>query len=149
MFLGGFMDKYVAGYYDCWFAVNEFYEQWAKSRGLTVNSLFVLYTVNALESPDQSEICRRLFLPKQTVNSILNLFEKSGYLLRRRKEADARNKEIVITEKGKEYAGKILSELYGLEEAAISSMDIEEKEGLIKYNRLFLERLQKFNGERK
>lgn len=141
------MDKYVAGYYDCWFAMNEFYERWAKSRGLTINSLFVLYTVHELESPDQSEICRRLFLPKQTVNSILNLFEKSGYLLRRRKEADARNKEVIITEKGKEYAGKVLSELYGLEKAAISSMNVDEKEGLIKYNRLFLERLQRFNGD--
>lgn len=142
------MIKYINAYYDYWFAVNEIYEKWAKSRGLTSTAIFILYVINETGCCDQSFICRRLFLAKQTVSGVLSVLEKQGYVKKSQGNIDKRNKIVAFTDVGKEYATKILSDLYDFEEKAFASMSGEERSALIKYNRIFLERLQKsFNIE--
>lgn len=37
----------LSAYYDFWFSCNALYEKWAKRQGITVNTLFVIYTVDA------------------------------------------------------------------------------------------------------
>lgn len=37
----------LSAYYDFWFSCNALYEKWAKQQGITVNTLFVIYTVDA------------------------------------------------------------------------------------------------------
>lgn len=137
------MVKYIGAYYDYWFSVNEIYDRWAKSRGLTSTALFILYVINEAGGCDQSSICGRLLLPKQTVSSVLNILEKQGYVVRNHGVDDKRNKIVTFTDAGSDYASKILSDLYSFEEKAFSAMSGKERDALIKYNRIFLERLQK------
>ena len=69
----------LSAYYDFWFSCNALYEKWAKRQGITVNTLFVIYTVDAYpERCNQRLICEKLMLPKQTVNTILEALTKKG-----------------------------------------------------------------------
>lgn len=74
----------LRAYYDFWFSCNALYEKWAKRQGITVNTLFVIYTVNAYqETCNQRLICEKLMLPKQTVNTILEALPRKGIVEKR------------------------------------------------------------------
>lgn len=61
----------IRRYYQIWLETNELYSQWAEQHGITINTLLVLYMVRNTERCTQTDLCRMLMLPKQTVNSIL------------------------------------------------------------------------------
>jgi len=87
----------IRTYYDVYFGFNAIYEKLAKMHGITASSLFVLYMIK--EYPDQCTqrlICEKLCFPKQTVNTILDSFEKKGYILKKVSSYDKRNKNIFL-----------------------------------------------------
>lgn len=132
----------IRNYYSFWFGINALYEAWAKKHGLTSNALFTLYIIH--ESPThctQRFICERLLLPKQTVNTILDSFEKKGYITKKVMSEDRRNKHVLLTESGMEYTDRLLAELYHFEEQALLSMAPENRAGMIENSHLFLNRL--------
>ncbi len=85
-------------YYDIWFGLKHLYEQWAKRFDLTSHAMFVLYCIAQGEGRcTQKQICEQLLLPKQTVHTILNGFERKGWLVRQVMELDKRNKNLMLT----------------------------------------------------
>ena len=82
-------------------------------------------------------------LPKQTVHTILNGFEEKGWLERQVMETDKRNKRLLLTQQGKEYAEAILGNLSRREEAAMLQMSYEERRAMSENNRRFFENLRK------
>lgn len=129
-------------YYDYWFGMSAFYESWAKRRGLTANGLFALYVIH--ENPahcTQRQICEKLLLPKQTVNTILESFEKKGYVIKKVVEEDRRNKHLILTPSGQSYTDELLSELFGFEERALLQMQPAERTALVESSHLFLKEL--------
>lgn len=129
-------------YYDYWFGITAFYERWAKERGLTANGLFALYVIH--EHPmlcTQRLICEKLLLPKQTVNAILDSFEKKGYVLKKAVAEDRRNKHLLLTELGQNYTDGLLGELFELEERALVNMGPEQQTELLETSHLFLKQL--------
>ena len=116
-------------YYNFWFSLNALYENWAKTKGLTVNSLMLLYMI--YQHPAQSTqtfICERLSLPKQTVNTILHSFAKKGYIQMVSNPSDRRSKLLSFTPLGLSYAEPLLQELFALEEQALTQLSISEQE---------------------
>lgn len=101
--------------YEDWFALNALYERWAKQYGLTSNALLTLYLIRSLPCCTQRMICEALVLPKQTVNSILDVFRRKGYLRLEVLPADRRSKRICFTAEGERYAFAILDGLERLE----------------------------------
>lgn len=100
----------IRSYYDVYFGIGVIYERLAKAHGLTPSSLFVFYMVH--EYPVQCTqhfIYEKLFYPKQTVNTILDSFEKKGYISKKISSYDKRNKNSLLTEAGQKYADSILS----------------------------------------
>lgn len=134
--------KYINDYYEFWFALNCQYEHWARGKGLTFNSLLVLDTiaehVEKGAKCTQKLICERLFLPKQTVGTILDSFEKKGYLERVTVPEDRRNKSVLLTEAGRKWADEILEELYRTEREALLGMTEEQRAAMLDTSRLFL-----------
>lgn len=64
-------------YYTTWQEWNCMYEEWAKTNGLSANSLLVLSAIyNSKEECTQKKISQRWLVPKQTVNMILKDFER-------------------------------------------------------------------------
>ena len=132
----------IRNYYDVYFGFNAIYEKLAKMHGITASSLFVLYMIK--EYPDQCTqrlICEKLCFPKQTVNTILDSFEKKGYILKKISSYDKRNKNIFFTEAGQNYADSILSDMLYLEESAFSNMRLDERLAMLHGERAFLEQL--------
>lgn len=129
-------------YYDFWFLSNYLYEEWAKRKGLSMYGLFVLQEIKENRNCTAKQICNRLFLPKQTVNAILNSFENKGLIRRVAMEQDRRNKEILFTRDGKRYADNILQEMYEAEEKALQKMGEEQMEAMAQNNRIFIKCLE-------
>ena len=116
--------------------MNTIYKSYAKSVGLSYASILVLQILCEPQSRHlpkghhtQKEICRRLGLPKQFVNSVVKSFWEQGYV--ELKEArDRRNKEIIVTEKGEAFALRVLKPLEDAEAAAWGSFSDEEIQAL-------------------
>lgn len=133
----------IKNFYDVYWGTNSLYENWAKEYGLTINSLFTLYIIH--EYPEQCTLrflCEKLLFPKQTVNAILNSFERKGYLIRETAKDDRRSKIILLTPAGQQYADLLLSDLLDFEQEAFRHMSLEEREGLIRGNQAFYHNLK-------
>ena len=99
-------------YYSVWQEYNYVYEEWAKSHGMSVNSLLVLSAIHEGGNDcTQRKISQRWMIPKQTINMILKEFERKGLVELLPMQEDKRNKLIQFTPAGDEYADGIISKL--------------------------------------
>ncbi len=98
-----------------WSEMNIVYEKFAKTFNLNYTSMTILDTIQNKQPLTQKDICSTLFLPKQTVNVIINDFLKKGYLTLKECKKDKRNKEILFTKEGQIFASKVLNSLNEVE----------------------------------
>lgn len=85
--------------------IGHLYEEYAKSKGMTYMSMCILEAI--CTHPDnctQKCICEETHYPKQSVNLIIKSFLQAGYITLEELSADRRNKHIMLTEKGRDYA---------------------------------------------
>ncbi|MBW5410008.1 MarR family transcriptional regulator, partial [Brachyspira hampsonii] len=68
--------KHIETIYDFWYTSNRFYYLWAKQYGITDLALFTLLIIYNSKECVQNSITEKLSVPKQTVCSILDNFEK-------------------------------------------------------------------------
>ena len=112
--------------------IEKFYEDYAKSVGLTYMSLTVLEIIYHASKPiTQKEICEKSHYIKQMVNTIVKNFYENGYVEFTEVAEDRRNKYVLFTENGKEYADKILKPLIEMEEKAIKVLSDAERERML------------------
>ena len=112
--------------------IERFYEDYAKSVGLTYMSLTVLEIIYYAPNPiTQKEICEESHYIKQMVNTIVKNFYENGYIEFKEVESDRRNKYVLFTSNGKEYADKIMKPLMEREEKAIAVLSKEERNEMI------------------
>ncbi|MFR7747036.1 MAG: MarR family winged helix-turn-helix transcriptional regulator [Eggerthellaceae bacterium] len=108
------------------------YEQFAKQFGLTYNALMVLISIRFTQyEVSQSTISKLLWLPKQTVGSILNSLKKKGYITEAVSSGDARSKVILFTDEGKSFVDPIFDQLQSLDLEAIQSVSSEQLEAAV------------------
>ncbi|WNS45213.1 MarR family transcriptional regulator [Paenibacillus sp. MMS20-IR301] len=132
----------IRGYYDVYFNIGAIYEEFAKMHGLTSSSLFVLYIVHQQpEQCTQATIVEQLFYPKQTVSSILNSFDKLGYITKNISVQDRRIRHISLTEAGQQFAGQVIADMLELEETAFIRMKDAERKGMLQGEQAFLKQL--------
>lgn len=141
-----FMDE-LHRYYAVWQEFNFVYEEWAKAHRLSVNSLFVLSTIyEGGEDCTQKKISQKWLIPKQTTNMILKDFESKKLVELFPMPEDKRNKQIRLTEAGKDYASAILSELREVELFVVEKMGLERMRRLNEDTALFVEFFSKAKG---
>ena len=132
----------IKSYYEVYFAISAIYEKLAKIHGLTSSSLFVLYMLYEYQGQcTQHFICEKLLYPKQTVNTILAAFANKGYISKAVAPADKRNKQIFLTETGKQYAGLVLAAMLHMEEVSFANMDAAKRNAMLNGERAFLQQL--------
>lgn len=99
-------------------AIDGTYDLIAKKIGIKENTLALLYALDDGEPHSQKVVCEEWMIPKTTINTIVRECIDQGYVYlhanQRKKE-----KEICLTERGREYARRILEQVYELEEAAM------------------------------
>lgn len=136
--------KELQHYYTLWRECNAVYEHWAKEHGLSLNSLLILYSVCEEDTfCTQKRICQEWLIPKQTVHAVLKEFEERGYIRLTPTENDRRNKQIFLTETGKQFAGDILSELHSNELYITEQMGIENLKSMNENLMLFIKLFRK------
>lgn len=128
-----------------WQKVTMMYSDYARSVGINYTSLQILKYISEIENCTQKIICEQLFLPKQTVNSIVTSLYKRGYVEMRELAEDRRAKSIHLTARGKEYADSIAERLYHAEYQAMESLSTKQRKELLdnfhRYALLFQEQL--------
>lgn len=95
------IEKLIDNMYEDFFHMDHLYSEFAKRFGESYYSMAVLFLLG--ENPEgisQKNLASELFLPKQTVSSIIGSFEKRGYVAHRKDEADGRSKLHVLTGEG-------------------------------------------------
>ena len=120
------------------------YSKCAKLHGLTTNELFVLDILwFAPEGCTQTEICERLSSNKQTIAAIITRFWKKGYIVYEEVVEDRRNKRILFTEAGREYAGKIIPPAAEAENIAMAELGLDKLTELVNLTTRLTESMEK------
>ncbi len=126
-------------YYSLWKDCTSMYEEWSKRHGLSSNGVIVLYSLyEGNGTCTQKMISQKWCIPKQTVNTILKVFQKKGYIEMFSIPEDKRNKQIRLTDEGKAFADDIIGKLYKKEIYVIEKMGLENIQNMNDNTELFI-----------
>ena len=106
--------------------VDSFYDEFAKQSNVSSALLWVLYALNDGNSHTQIEISNDWELPKTTVNTVIKEIQKNGYVDLIPIKGKRREMSIVLTESGKKYADRVLTDLYKKEAEVYKALNSEE-----------------------
>lgn len=98
--------------------VDEAYYQCARRMGAGDNELALLYALDDGGAHTQKQLADEWLIPKTTINTIVRALEREGCLVLSHEEG-AREKAIVLTEKGRARAAELLEGVYAAERAAL------------------------------
>ena len=118
--------KNLKRFYLSWQKLNHAYEEYAKEQGMTYISLFILQLLN--DGTTQKELCETLYFPKQTVNKVIQSFEKKGLITLVENPQDKRSRCIMLTEKGLETQQKIIPVIVNAELETFASLSETEQQ---------------------
>lgn len=128
--------KYIEIYYDFFYTSTRFYYKFAKKYDMSDISLFTLHAIYSNNKECiQNDLAEKLALPKQTVCSILDNFEKKGYVKREINPKDKRNRLISLTEKGIEFAKPIIEGLENLDINILKCLSDEDIKNYVNYQK--------------
>ena len=125
------------------------YNEWASFLGINSNHLFVLYALAHQTGVTQKQLATYTGLPKQTVNNVVRAFITDGIVTFSSANSDRREKTIDLTEKGRCYADRVLSELRQLEERVFTLMGEERVRQMLDALTLFNTLFEKEMKDRK
>lgn len=87
----------------------------------------------------QRDIEREFSITRSTVTNILQLMERKGYITRRSVEQDARLKQLVLTEKGRQFHEDTMRAFHQTDEYVAGLLTEEENTELLRLlNKLYL-----------
>ena len=131
-------------YLYCKFRDEQFalYDEYAKRHGMLMKTLLVVNTLfYAKIGMTQTEICRRTFQSKQTVNLIIKNLLAENYVTVDEVPENKRNKIVQMTEAGRLYCEKVVRHITWAEDTAMSMFTAEEQKQLIDLSRTFTKNL--------
>ena len=114
------------------------YEAYAKSKGLTYLSLMVLDEIYALgDGCTQKQISEDTHYPKQSINLVVKTFLEDGIVELRELPENRKNKGITLTDKGRQLCNDVIVPLLRQEEAAMHEMGEKESAELLRLVELY------------
>lgn len=109
------------------------YEAYAKSKGLTYCSLMVLEEIYELgDGCTQKQISDDTHYPKQSINLVIKSFLKDGLVELKELPENRKNKGITLTEKGHQLCNVVVVPLLQQEEQAMLEIGDKESRELIR-----------------
>lgn len=137
-------------YLYCKFRDEQFalYDEYAKRHGMLMKTLLVVNVLfYAKDGMTQTEICKRTFQSKQTVNLIIKNLLSDGYVTVTEVPENKRNKIVRMTEAGKVYCEKVVRHITWAEDTAMSMLSVKEQKQLIDLSRTFTKNLTELIGQ--
>lgn len=119
--------------------INSIYEEYAKSVGLSYTSLYTLHMIALTRDCTQKYIAEQMFLPKQTINSVISAFHKQGLIELREKAEDKRHKTLHLTPKGQQFAKQIFPQIEAAEQNSIAQFSEEERSEFLKLMKKYVD----------
>lgn len=129
----------VQEFCSAWQGLNAVYEDYARKQDIPYSNLYILSIISKTENCTQKMICEHTLLPKQTVNTIITGFYKTGWVELRELPEDRRIKSVHLTEKGQTYADSVLPHIREAELAAMERLSEEQRKQLLAGMRLYCE----------
>lgn len=120
------LKKYVEIDENFYYVSSRFYYRFAKKYDMSDIALFTLQIIYEREKCIQNDLAEKLSLPKQTICSILDNFEKKGYIKRQINPEDKRNRLISLTKKGTIFAKPIIEDLENLYKSVLKCLSDED-----------------------
>lgn len=106
---------------------NRIYAEWCRKRGVSYSWLLILDMIlRAKDGIEPAMISDALFMPRQTMTSLLDQMEKNGLIHRERSHTDRRRINLTLTDKGNETIIGILKELAVHENSIVSEISREK-----------------------
>lgn len=99
-----------------WTKTNAIYAQAAAALGVSYPELMVLYALVTMDELKQKQIADSFGLQKQTVNTVIKALNQRELVRLIASEKDKREKIVILTASGKEYAQGIITPLLQAEE---------------------------------
>ncbi len=125
------IQQFLDLYYISWFRINQTYHLWAQQHGLTDSTLFLLDEIHRTpEGCTLTYLVGKVFLPKQTVSSILQKLEEQGLILRKIHPKDQRNRIITLTKTGQTYVDDLMQQMEQAETNAYLLLSKEEQQAI-------------------
>lgn len=127
--MGSIQDKLIEQFQN----MDNAYEAYARSKGLTYLSLMVLDVVYALGNGcTQKQISEDTHYPKQSINLVVKAFLEDGIVELRELPENRKNKGITLTDKGRQLCDDVIVPLLRQEEAVMLEMGKKESSELLR-----------------
>ncbi|MDO5426158.1 MAG: MarR family winged helix-turn-helix transcriptional regulator [Eubacteriales bacterium] len=133
------MENDARKFCDAWQGIDMIYEDYARSVDIPYTSLYILNMLTQTENCTQKLICERTLLPKQTVNTVITGFWKSGLVELRELPEDRRTKAIHLTQKGREYADDVIPHIREAENRAMARLSDAQRKALLEGMEIYCE----------
>ncbi|HIU24925.1 MAG TPA: MarR family transcriptional regulator [Candidatus Copromorpha excrementigallinarum] len=112
--------------------MDEIYHNYAKRSGISNTALWIMYSICEKEEPStQRELAAEWHYPPQTVNSVLKSFEKDGYIMLVPVPGNQKSKAVVLTEKGRAFAERVVYPMMLAEERALGALTEKEQKAFL------------------
>ena len=119
--------------------IDAIYNQLAKDHGLSSCAFWLMYSICEEEGQTtQKDLCERWLFSKQTVHSALRGLEQKGYISLVSSKDDRRNKFIVLTKSGNDFAKRHILHVFQIEETAFGHFGSEERALMLSINNKYL-----------
>ena len=123
---------------------NRIYAEWCKKRGISYSWLLILDMIlRAKDDIEPAIISDSLFIPRQTMTSLLDQMEKNGLIVRVRSQTDRRRVNLSLTEKGHETIVGILKELADHENVIVREISPEK---MAAFNEIYADIVGRLNS---
>ncbi len=120
---------------------DDIYHAVALKMGISDSAFSIFYVLYDLgDGCLQKDICYEIFANKQTVNSSIRKLEQDGYLYL--KQGHGRDKHIYLTESGKAFIEQYIVPVVSRENAAFTTLRLEEQKELLRLYRIYIENLK-------
>lgn len=112
-------------------AMDDIYSIYQKQAGISDAEFWCMFSVYKGECQYQHEICRHMFMNKQTVNSALKQLERKGLIEMVIPKRNQRVRKIVFTVQGENFCKNHLDGIDSLEQKAWNSLSDEEQDVML------------------
>ncbi len=145
---------YVKEYKALFWESDGLYNSFMEYFGLSASESMTIFCL-ADGIDNQSAICKKLYMPKQTIHSVIKKLEQAGAVVVSNEKAKDKTKSVVLTDVGHRIYAEKVRPLDEVENVAFSMLDAEEQKEFVrisaKYNGLLRQTMSDYiaNAQRK
>lgn len=134
--------NYTAKIDSFWGTLSKLYKNWAFEHGMEYYEFSIIYELCQHEKLRQKDICEAYSYPKQSINRVAIGLKDKGLIDFIPSEKDKREKEMALTEKGREFAEKNFTGLFEMEKRVFHKIGKEKLEEMLSTADLFAELIE-------